>query len=193
MQAVAWYLRYPLSYRDLKEMFREHGFEVDHGTINRWVLVYAPMSRDGFVGERCHDKISGCRTANNFQVRPNSSSSKPLCRSRHLRLDIPETTADVSPGNAEPPIFPDLRAVPLYLVTIGGVSNGLFAGTGLPPASLLYAACRPVEHLSAAKSSLQDAGASFVIVGECSALPVIVALLLACGKRDLPQHRVVKG
>lgn len=43
VQAVAWYLRYPLSYRDLEEMFRERGFEVDHSTINRWVLTYAPM------------------------------------------------------------------------------------------------------------------------------------------------------
>ena len=29
VQAVTWYLRYPLSYRDLEEMFRERGFEVD--------------------------------------------------------------------------------------------------------------------------------------------------------------------
>ena len=43
MQAVSWYLRYPLSYRDLEEMFREHGFDVDHSTINRWVLAYAPV------------------------------------------------------------------------------------------------------------------------------------------------------
>jgi transposase-like protein len=42
VQAVTWYLRYPLSYRDLEEMFRERGFEVDHSTINRWVLAYAP-------------------------------------------------------------------------------------------------------------------------------------------------------
>src|SRR5690606_33322752 len=43
VQAVTWYLRYPLSYRDLEEMFRERGFEVDHSTVNRWVLAYAPM------------------------------------------------------------------------------------------------------------------------------------------------------
>lgn len=30
VQAMTWYLRYPLSYRDLEEMFRERGFEVDH-------------------------------------------------------------------------------------------------------------------------------------------------------------------
>ncbi|MEY9381409.1 hypothetical protein ABIA10_007342 [Rhizobium leguminosarum] len=43
VQAVAWYLGYPLSYRDLKEMFRERGFEVDHSTVNRRVLAYARM------------------------------------------------------------------------------------------------------------------------------------------------------
>ncbi len=43
MQAVTWRLRYPLSYRDLESMFAERGFEVDHSTVNRWVLAYAPM------------------------------------------------------------------------------------------------------------------------------------------------------
>lgn len=39
---VRWYCRYPLSYRDLEEMMAERGIEVDHSTINRWVLKYAP-------------------------------------------------------------------------------------------------------------------------------------------------------
>lgn len=43
MQAATWYLRYPLSYRDLEELFHGRGFEVDHCTINRGVLVYAPF------------------------------------------------------------------------------------------------------------------------------------------------------
>ena len=43
LQAVCWYLRYPLSYRDIEEMFRERGLAVDHSTVNRWVLVYAPL------------------------------------------------------------------------------------------------------------------------------------------------------
>ncbi len=43
IQAVSWYLRYPLSYRDLEEMFKERCFDVDHSSINRWVLAYAPM------------------------------------------------------------------------------------------------------------------------------------------------------
>ena len=39
---VRWYCRYALSYRDLEEMMQERGVEVDHSTINRWVLQYAP-------------------------------------------------------------------------------------------------------------------------------------------------------
>ena len=39
---VRWYLRYSLSYRDLEEMMRERGLEVDHTTIYRWVQHYVP-------------------------------------------------------------------------------------------------------------------------------------------------------
>jgi transposase-like protein len=39
---VRWYCRYCLSYRDLEEMMQERGMGVDHSTINRWVLRYAP-------------------------------------------------------------------------------------------------------------------------------------------------------
>jgi transposase-like protein len=39
---VRWYCRYALSYRDLEEMMAERGVEVDHSTLNRWVLKFAP-------------------------------------------------------------------------------------------------------------------------------------------------------
>ena len=39
---VRWYLRYSLSYRDLKEMMAERGLKIDHTTIYRWVQSYAP-------------------------------------------------------------------------------------------------------------------------------------------------------
>jgi transposase, IS6 family len=40
---VRWYLRYSLSYRDLEERMAERGLSVDHSTIARWVLHYAPI------------------------------------------------------------------------------------------------------------------------------------------------------
>ena len=42
LQCMRWYLRYPVSYRNLKEMMEERGVEVDHTTIYRWVQRYAP-------------------------------------------------------------------------------------------------------------------------------------------------------
>ncbi len=43
LQSVRWYLAYSLSCRDIEEIIAERGFSVDHSTINRWVLHYAPQ------------------------------------------------------------------------------------------------------------------------------------------------------
>jgi transposase-like protein len=40
LQAVPWYLRYPLSYRDIEELFLERGLEVDHATLNGSVAKF---------------------------------------------------------------------------------------------------------------------------------------------------------
>lgn len=42
-RAVNWYPRYPLSYRDVEGLLSERGADVDHSTINRWVVAYTPM------------------------------------------------------------------------------------------------------------------------------------------------------
>jgi transposase-like protein len=39
---VRWYCRYQLSYRDVEEMMRERGLDVEHSTVFRWVQRYAP-------------------------------------------------------------------------------------------------------------------------------------------------------
>ncbi len=39
---VRWYVAYPISYRPLEEMIQERGVSVDHPTLNRWVIKYAP-------------------------------------------------------------------------------------------------------------------------------------------------------
>lgn len=45
---VRWYLAYSLSYRDVEELALERGLKVDHSTINRWVLEYAPQLEETF-------------------------------------------------------------------------------------------------------------------------------------------------
>lgn len=42
LTAIRWYLRYKLSYRDIEELIAERGIDVDHSTLNRWVIKYAP-------------------------------------------------------------------------------------------------------------------------------------------------------
>ena len=39
---VRWYVAYPISCRQLEEMMSERGVAVDHSTLNRWVIRYAP-------------------------------------------------------------------------------------------------------------------------------------------------------
>ena len=43
LTTLRWYLRYKLSYRDIEELIAERGIDVDHSTLNRWVIKYAPL------------------------------------------------------------------------------------------------------------------------------------------------------
>ncbi len=43
LHAVFFYLRYAVSYRDLEEILAERGVKVDHATLNRWVVKFAPL------------------------------------------------------------------------------------------------------------------------------------------------------
>jgi transposase, IS6 family len=55
---VRWYLRYSLSYRDLKEIMAERGLAVDHVTIWRWVQYYAPILNQRLMRDRRHPNRS---------------------------------------------------------------------------------------------------------------------------------------
>ena len=45
---VRWYLDYGLSLRNLEEMMAERGISVDHATVHRWVIRYAPLLLERF-------------------------------------------------------------------------------------------------------------------------------------------------
>jgi len=42
---VRWYCRYPLSYRDVRDLLAERGITVDAATIYRWVQKFGPEIR----------------------------------------------------------------------------------------------------------------------------------------------------
>jgi putative transposase len=58
LQCVRWYVAYSLSYRDIEEIMKEQRFDVDHSTIQRWVVHYVPklertfQSKKKLVGDR---------------------------------------------------------------------------------------------------------------------------------------------
>ena len=49
LMSVRWYLAYPLSYRHIEELMAERGVDVDHSTINRWVIKYSPLLENEFT------------------------------------------------------------------------------------------------------------------------------------------------
>jgi transposase-like protein len=48
LMGVRWYVAYPLSTRHVEELMEERGVEVDHSTINRWVITYSPQLEEAF-------------------------------------------------------------------------------------------------------------------------------------------------
>ena len=42
LQAVRWYLRYPLAYEHVAELLAERGLGVDASCVWRWVQAYSP-------------------------------------------------------------------------------------------------------------------------------------------------------
>lgn len=56
--ATRWYLAYAVSYRDIEELMAERGVTVDHSTVNRWVIEYAPQLENAF--RKKHKSQVGC-------------------------------------------------------------------------------------------------------------------------------------
>ena len=48
LQCVRWYCSYALSYRNIEEMMAERGLNIDHSTLNRWVVYYSPQLEKAF-------------------------------------------------------------------------------------------------------------------------------------------------
>ena len=48
LTGIRWYVAYPLSTRHVEELMLERGVNVDHATINRWVIKYSPQVEEAF-------------------------------------------------------------------------------------------------------------------------------------------------
>jgi putative transposase len=48
LMAVRWKLAYPLSYRNIEELKEERPADVDHSTVQKWVIYYASLLEESF-------------------------------------------------------------------------------------------------------------------------------------------------
>ncbi len=58
LMVIRWYVAYALSYRDIEEILKERGLLIDHATINRWVIEYAPQLAANFKKKKKAVKYS---------------------------------------------------------------------------------------------------------------------------------------
>lgn len=59
LQAVRWYCRFALSYRDLKDLLEERGVHVDAPTIYRWVRKFGPeIAKRSFKHNSCRGFVA---------------------------------------------------------------------------------------------------------------------------------------
>lgn len=61
LYAVFFYVRYAVSYRDLEEIMEERGVEVDHSSLNRWVVKYSSL-----IAKEAHRRKS--RTSKSWRM-----------------------------------------------------------------------------------------------------------------------------
>jgi putative transposase len=75
-------LAYPLSYRNLEDMAEELGYNVDHSTINRWLIKYSPeleklfQERKRSVGVRWRMDETLLRSMGNGNIFTEQSTKK---------------------------------------------------------------------------------------------------------------------
>ena len=74
---VRWYVAYPISYRQLEEMMGERGVTVDHSTLNRWVIKYAPEIAKQF--RRCQRPVDSSWRLDESVPRTQSQSAGMRC------------------------------------------------------------------------------------------------------------------
>ena len=56
LMSVRWYVAYPLSYRNIEEMMAARGVKLDHSSVQKWVVHYAPKLESKF---RKKKKVTG--------------------------------------------------------------------------------------------------------------------------------------
>lgn len=88
LYAVFFYVRYALSYRDLKGIMAERGVIVGHTALNRWVLKFSPMILAEAHKRKRRTALSWRRDETYIKVKGERSYYDKVC-DRTLAFEIP--------------------------------------------------------------------------------------------------------
>lgn len=69
LYAVFFYVRYGVSYRDLEEIMAERGVEIDHATLNRWLVKFSPLIAASAQARKKRTAVSWRMEATYIKVR----------------------------------------------------------------------------------------------------------------------------
>ena len=95
LMLVRWYVAYSLSYRDVEELALERGLNVDHSTINRWVIRYAPELEMAFRKKHKRPVGASWRMDETYSV-PGVQGEHRCSNEPRVYLKYPETDLRIS-------------------------------------------------------------------------------------------------
>src|SRR6266571_4893115 len=99
LMGVRWYVAYPLSTRHVEELMEERGVEVDHSTINRWVMKYSPQLEEAFHRHKRPVWVSWCMDETYIKGKGECA----LCIARWISRASPSISSSRSSGTSTRP------------------------------------------------------------------------------------------
>ena len=69
LYAVFFYVRYGVSYWDLEDIMAERGVEIDHATLNRWLVKFPPLIAASAQARKKRTAVSWRMEATYIKVR----------------------------------------------------------------------------------------------------------------------------
>ena len=98
LMGIRWYPAYPLSTRHVEELLQERGVNVDHSTINRWIIKYSPQLEAEFHRRKRRQSLSDSNQRREILLMLTSDTTCLLCRLTMLAAGRRYDTQPVSHG-----------------------------------------------------------------------------------------------
>jgi putative transposase len=126
LYVVFFYVRYGVSYRDLEEIMAERGVDVDHATLNRWVVKFSPQiaanaqtrkkpTAISWRMDETYIKVRGKWTYLYRAIDRDGQSLDSCCLRGAIRLLREGSSSVLLPQMVSQSVSPSIKAAPIWL------------------------------------------------------------------------------